>query len=347
MSTTPFSVTKFRYLFIGCWLLWIALQAKLLHWYAFPLKAALADSLISNVLLAAVCILLSNMFRFYLPTKDRYGYLLALCVFFTAIWFFLSRFILVLTISSAHDYESFFALSVPVRLAIAFLIIGSMVLLSVLWYTQQDYQENEKRKSDAERMAKEAELYNLRQQLQPHFLFNSLNSINALIGFKPTEARHMIQQLSDFLRGTLKKDNNQFTTLAEELRHLKLYLDIEMVRFGHRLQTSIECPENCEHLKMPAMLLQPIVENAIKYGLYDTTDNILITVAATFENGNLIITVQNPFDPATSSVTRGTGFGLSSVQRRLYLVFAQHGLLQTNADKNIFTTTITIPQPND
>ncbi|CAN5794838.1 hypothetical protein BH10BAC3_BH10BAC3_21140 [soil metagenome] len=179
MSTTPFSVTKFRYLFVACWLIWISLQTKLLHWYNFPLKAALADSLISNILLAAICILLSNMFRFYLPRRERYGYLLGLCVVLTGLWFLLSRFILMLVIDSGPDYQSFFAVSVPVRLAIAFLINGSMILLSVLWYTQQDQQENEKRKTEAEKMAKEAELYNLRQQLQPHFLFNSLNSINA------------------------------------------------------------------------------------------------------------------------------------------------------------------------
>ena len=334
-------------MFVSCWIIWICLHTKLLHWYHFPLNAAIADSLISNGLLAAFCLLLSNMFRFYLPRRDRYGYLLALCIAFTVIWFFLSRFMLMLFVRNAADYQSFFALSVPVRLAIAFLIIGSMILLSVVWYTQQDYQENEKRKTEAEKMAKEAELYNLRQQLQPHFLFNSLNSINALIGFKPAEARHMIQQLSDFLRGTLKKENNQWTTLEEELHHLQLYLDIEMVRFGHRLQTTIECDDDCANMKMPAMLLQPVVENAIKFGLYDTTEAITITINAAREANRLVIKVINPFDSATSSVNKGTGFGLSSVQRRLYLVFAQHGLLQTSTDKNLFTTALIIPQPND
>jgi two-component system LytT family sensor kinase len=254
---------------------------------------------------------------------------------------------LFLFVKHTPDYESFFAFSVPVRLAIAFLIIGSMILLGVLWYTQQDYQENEKRKTEAEKLARDAELFNLRQQLQPHFLFNSLNSINALIGFKPEEARHMIQQLSDFLRGTLKKDNNQWTTLEEELHHLQLYLDIEVVRFGHRLKTNIECDNDCGKMKMPAMLLQPVVENAIKFGLYDTTEAITIVIKATAETNRLIIKVINPYDAATSSISKGTGFGLSSVQRRLYLVFAQHGLLQTNADKNLFTTTLIIPQPND
>ena len=120
-------------------------------------------------------------------------------------------------------------------------------------------------------MAKESELFKLRQQLQPHFLFNSLNSINALIGNRPDEARKMVQQLSDFLRGTIKKEETQWVTLQEEMQYLQLYLDIEKVRFGNRLSTAIEIGEDVSEMTLPALILQPIVENAIKFGLYDTT----------------------------------------------------------------------------
>jgi LytS/YehU family sensor histidine kinase len=243
-----------------------------------------------------------------------------------------------------EDYDHFFALSVPVRIAITYLVIGSMTLLSVLWYTLNEQQENERRKTEAERLAKEAELYNLRQQLQPHFLFNSLNSINALIGFRPEQARIMIQQLSDFLRGTLKKENNQLVSLDEELNHLQLYLDIEMVRFGHRLKTEIICSDACRQMKLPAMLLQPVVENAIKFGLYNTTEEVIITVQAHCGNNTLTVDITNPFDPSVTPLKKGTGFGLKSVERRLVLLFAQQGLLKTAINENLFTTTITIPQ---
>ena len=245
------------------------------------------------------------------------------------------------------DYDNYFAQSLPIRLAIAFLVIGSMALLSVLWYTLQDQHENEKRRSEAEALTKEAELYKLRQQLQPHFLFNSLNSINALIGLKPQEARTMIQQLSDFLRGTLKKEENSWVSLEEELQHLQLYLEIEKVRFGYRLSTDIKNDVEGKGCQLPAMLLQPIVENAIKFGLYDTLDPITISITATISEENLIITVQNPFDPSTTAPRQGTGFGLSSVQRRLYLLFARNDLLQTIATGNEFVTTIKIPQVHD
>ena len=96
-------------------------------------------------------------------------------------------------------------------------------------------------------------------------------------------------------------------------------------------------------MKLPALLLQPIMENAIKFGLYDTVDEIEIVLKAEQEDNNLVISVTNPFDPETSA-PKGTGFGLQSVQRRLYLLFARNDLVNTETKENIFTTIIKIPQ---
>lgn len=303
------------------------------------------DSVTSNLLLIGASVLVSVTLQFYIPQKNKYGYILGLCSVLTLLWLFLSRTLLTLiSIEETSDYESFFSQSVPIRLAIAFLIIGCMALISVLWYTVQDQREIEQRKGEAEKLSKEAELYKLRQQLQPHFLFNSLNSINALIGSQPQQARKMIQQLSDFLRGTLRKEEHQWTSLEDELQHLQLYLEIEKVRFGHRLSTVISNETSGSALQLPAMLLQPVVENAIKFGLYDTTGDITISIEAKKEDGSLVLQVKNPFDPETASPKKGTGFGLSSVQRRLYLLFARNDLLKTESKDQLFITTIKIPQ---
>jgi two-component system LytT family sensor kinase len=234
-----------------------------------------------------------------------------------------------------------------IRACMGFLLLGITVLLSLLWYTLAEQHENERRKNNAEKLARDAELYNLRQQLQPHFLFNSLNSISALVGSEPEQARRMIQQLSDFLRGSIKKDEQSRVPLSEELDYLNLYLEIEKVRFGHRLSTVIESDKLSEDYFIPSLLLQPIVENAIKFGLYDTTDAVTIHITTTVEDKDLVIKVTNPFDPETSSPRRGTGFGLNSVQRRLYLLFARNDLLQTSASGQLFTTIIKIPQIHD
>jgi LytS/YehU family sensor histidine kinase len=314
--------------------------------YHWPRDIALADSLISNLLLAGICLLISNNMRYYLPKHEKYWYVLLLSLGLSALWLLTVRILLWFFYKNNGTYMAQLAQSSNVRYGIAFLMTGCMSMLSLLWYTQREQKEIDERKREAEKMTKEAELFKLRQQLQPHFLFNSLNSISALAGTHPEKARFMIQQLSDFLRGTMKKDDQQWDSLEEELKYLQLYLDIEKVRFGYRLQTSILPEEETFSMKLPSLLLQPVVENAIKFGLYDTIGEVKISITAKNNNGLLEITVQNPFDPETSLSLQGTGFGLASVQRRLYLLFARQDLLQTKKEKNQFITKITIPQEN-
>src|SRR5690606_18702860 len=171
-----------------------------------------------------------------------------------------------------------------------------------------------------------------------------LNSISALIGKKPEKARTMIYQLSDFLRGTLRKEENEFISLDEELQHLQLYLEIEKVRFGHRLAAETAQEEGCGQLKLPAMLLQPLVENAIKFGLYDTSGAVEIKIAATCRDNELIVDIRNPYNPESSNRRSGSGFGLSGIRRRLYLLFARNDLVETREDHATFITTVKIPQ---
>lgn len=216
--------------------------------------------------------------------------------------------------------------------------------INIFWNIQEELVFNKRRKDESEKMVRDAELYNLRQQLQPHFLFNSLNSIIALIGSKPTEARNMTFQLSDFLRGTMRKDEKQFTTVEEEINHLSLYLDIEKVRFGHRLSTEFEYEEDVLSGKIPVMILQPLVENAIKFGLYNVTDQVTIKTKILLENNLLSIEISNPFEQDQPEQKKGTGFGLTSIQRRLYLLFGRTDLLQTSVDGNTFISTLRIPQ---
>jgi LytS/YehU family sensor histidine kinase len=305
---------------------------------------ALTDTVLTNGLLLTTCLLVMTNLRFYNPKKGKFIHLLVMCVAVSGLWSAVIRFGLGAIFHGNESYSTFLERSMPVRFDIALLITSCAALISTLWYNQEEQKENEQRKLDAEKLAKEAELFKLRQQLQPHFLFNSLNSISALAGSQPQEARKMIQQLSDFLRGTLKKEDHQQISWKEELQYLNLYLEIEKVRFGHRLTTEINTSPETDTMQLPAMLLQPLVENAIKFGLYDTTEAITISIDAKREHNYLLVAVQNPFDEETSRPSQGTGFGLSSVQRRLYLLYGRNDLLTTSAVNNIFTTTIKIPQ---
>lgn len=242
------------------------------------------------------------------------------------------------------SYHDFLEKSMPLRSMFSLLMLLFVTAISWLWYNLLEQNESEKRRSDMEQLAKEAELAKLRQQLQPHFLFNSLNSISALAGSKPNDARKMIQQLSDFLRGTLKKDEQTTVLLSDEIEHLKLYLDIEKVRFGYRLNVELLISQDTLTAHIPPLLIQPIVENAIKFGLYGTTDEITITITTQLQHNMLCVIVKNPFDLSVQESGRGTGFGLSSVQRRLFLLYARNDLMQTENDNQVFTTTLKIPQ---
>ncbi|MES2276750.1 MAG: histidine kinase [Bacteroidota bacterium] len=343
MSNQTASSLKLDWAFAGCGVAWFGLQSYIIHSFGFDWYTASIDGLVSTMLLAAACWLINNNLRYYQPGKGSYINLFIWCVALAGFSMAGSRYCLPF-ISAQNTYVNFLSQSLVIRFFTNFLAIGWMAMISLIWFSQIDHKENEKRKGEAERLAREAELYNLRQQLQPHFLFNSLNSINALIGFKPDEARKMIHQLSDFLRGTLKKDDQQLVPLTEELTHLQLYLDIEKVRFGHRLNTEISCDNLCGSSMLPALLLQPIVENAIKFGLYDTTDDVTISLRGELEDGYLVIMVQNPYDAKTTRPRTGTGFGLRGVQRRLYLLFARNDLVETHANDDIFTTIIKVPQ---
>jgi two-component system LytT family sensor kinase len=347
MARSPLSIGKLLIVFVSWWLIWAFLQTILLMGFGLRLGIAVSDSLVANTLVALGCGFVSNNLQYYLPRKERYWYILFLSLGLSILITIACKGILVPLLSGPSGdpgYASFFSKSWAVRFDMIFLQVGCMTILSVLWYASEEEAQQMQRKSDAERLSKEAELFKLRQQLAPHFLFNSLNSISALTGSRPEQARKMIQQLSDFLRSNLKEEEQQSVLLAEELQYLELYLDIEKVRFGHRLNTVVRHDEGSMIMMLPPMLLQPIVENAIKFGLYDTIDAVTISIHARSEDNHLVISVQNPFDPDTSRPKQGTGFGLTSIQRRLYLIFARGDLLSTHIEGSLFTTIVKIPQ---
>lgn len=336
-------------LIIGGWLVMSASQFGMLVASDVEWQLALDDTIISQLLLCLSAFGVSLLIRFYHPERKSLGHLLQSLLEWTVMMAGLVSFLqyeILLWVITDHDYLTFIDRTVPIRVFINWLLILLSAAAIWMWHYYQEQQDIQERKQASDQLMKDAELSALRQQLHPHFLFNSLNSISALAGSQPEQARKMVQQLSDFLRGTLRKDDRQMVTLEEELNHLQLYLDIEKVRFGHRLKTVIEKEENCLQAKLPSLLLQPIVENAIKFGLYDTVDEISIRVRVWMKDTLLHVEVINPFDPSTAVPRTGTGFGLSSIQRRLFLLFSRSDLLTTFQKDNYFTTHIQIPQPS-
>lgn len=331
-------------MYIGVGLFLAGAHFLVLRTFALPLSIAATDALINQSFILAAGAGTYNIVKFYRPARGN--------LFYTRLWILILTIIVTLLFNGivrhlfSHNgpYLSFLAAATPVRYLFNLLNITLLSVFTYLWFYFRDEKSRQKQLIDAEALNREAELTSLRQQLQPHFLFNSLNSISALVGSRPEEARKMLHQLSEFLRVTLRKDHHDTFSLKDEIQHLQLYLDIEKVRFGHRLSTTIRAGEEVLAAKIPPLILQPLVENAIKFGLYDVQGDVNILIDCHMENNFAVITITNPFDPQTSTPKKGAGFGLTSVQRRLYLLHARNDLLSTEHKNNLFTTTVKIPQ---
>ncbi|MBB5436725.1 MULTISPECIES: sensor histidine kinase [Pedobacter] len=348
MTNRPLSVRKIQKIasaiFLGWVLIFICLFYSTLN---FSWTISITDSLVTNGMLALACIILSNLLGYYQPKNETIIFILALTFIMALFITFMSKFLLVLFFAEEKTYMNFLSFSLTVRFLILFVFIAWCALANILWYRLEEQSATQERLLAAQNLSKEAELNKLRHQLQPHFLFNSLNSVYALTMVNPKEAGTMITKLASFLRGTLKRDDEVWVSVAEEMEYIGLYLDIEKVRFSHRLNIDVKIADNTLNLRLPGTLLQPIVENAIKFGLYNTAAAITISLDVRLQHNHLVIRVQNPFDPELKA-TGGTGFGLTAIRRRLYLLFADERLLRTDVmDENIFVTTLKIPQQHD
>ncbi len=192
-------------------------------------------------------------------------------------------------------------------------------------------------------LVKEAELHALKSQINPHFLFNSLNSISSLTMSDPARAQEMVINLSQLMRYSLKHDQKEKVTFKQELENNKLYLQIEKVRFGSKLMPTFEIDNNCLKAEIPNMILQPLYENAIKYGVYEATEPVEIKTVCTCTEEFLQIIISNPYDANVIS-KKGEGIGLHNIRDRLQIIYGNPYLLKLADNKKEFTVTLTIPQ---
>lgn len=319
-------------------------QTWLLHrWYGFEFSLSAWDALISVNWIMLSCAVMELIISQYTPQTGKYQFVAGLALMLVGFNYWVALPALEYLGKGNDVYLAFLNQTIPVRGAVGFLVIGSAGVLLLFYNRSFELEGSLHQQATTESMAKEAELQKLQLQLQPHFLFNSLNSINALILVQPPKAREMVQQLSDFLRATLKRADEQWITLAQEADYLRLYLSIERVRFGHRLEVQMNLDEQIQLWLIPPLLLQPLVENAIKFGLYGTTDKVVINMHTQREGDSLLIEISNPFDEDMQP-SEGSGFGLSGLKRRLYLLYSRNDLLTTRIEENKFIVRLILPE---
>lgn len=284
------------------------------------------------------CLALSNALRYYSPENNQ--------------WFQLFIYIASATVLSLLiafvTYKQFFQINLRLgefsraQLPVFALALTCSALFTQLKRMRVDQQAWNNKRAEIEKIQRDTELSGLRQQLQPHFLFNALNSIYSLVKSQPDQAREMTLKLAQFYRGSLVQPDGQ-QLFKEEIKHLLLYLEIEQIRFGERLQLRIDIPSETDNLMVPALILQPLIENAIKHGLNESLGPFCIDIQASAKSGLLSIGITNPLEKHHQRPNPGAGIGLQLVNRRLQLLYGRSDLLQIKQEANLFSAQVKIP----
>jgi hypothetical protein len=231
---------------------------------------------------------------------------------------------------------------VPTLFGFAFFLYLLAMAASYLVAEFAISEEAERRGLELQVLAREAELRALRAQIDPHFLFNSLQSISALTTVDPAAARRMCLLLADFLRDTLALGQRERIGLDEELALARRFLEIEQVRYGNRLSTAIAAEPGTESEEVPPLVLQPLVENAVTHGIAHMLDGGVVRIQAHRQMTTLVVTVDNPCD-ADRPKGRGTGLGLRNVRERLESEYGPDATLRTEETDGRFVARIDIP----
>lgn len=337
----------FRLYFIVAWILITAIHVLvLIFFYHTEIRHALADAIIFDTILAAIALGLWYPVRFMQTGGSRkLGVVLnyiGLAVLTLALWLTAGYFIVELILGEDKEYIPFLDQSMPWRVVSGALIYLVVLLVYYLVLYYSNLQEKIRLEADLKTLVKESELNMLKSQINPHFIFNSLNSINSLILSDHLKAQDMIIKLSEFLRYALKYNQQEKIRLQEELYNTRLYLEIEKIRFGEKLQVENLIPKEYGKCLLPNMILQPLIENAIKHGVYESTETVTIILIGQVSGELLNITIINNFDPEQPG-RKGNGLGLKNVQNRLMLIYGRNDLFSWKIEEGVFKAELSVP----
>jgi two-component system, LytTR family, sensor kinase len=332
-------------LYLVVWLMVMVLYFSLLYWgLRIPLLTALADSLVFNLILAGMGLGFWYPAKFISFDKERFSRFLlthiAAGVIAVLLWLSVG-FIITGIVLNTELYNNFFYSTLAWRIltGILFYFLIISFYYTIIYYSE--YRDRLSKEAELRSLITEAELRSLKFQINPHFIFNSLNSISSLTVTDPVNARTMIIKLADFLRYTISNNSRQMNTLSEELNSIKLYLDIEKIRFPDKFNYLEDVENTCREIQLPNMLLQPLIENAVKHSVYDALGMILINIRCQRHNDFLQIDVTNTIEQDTAKP--GTGVGLKNIFERLLLIYGRNDLMKVERNEGEFRVRLFIP----
>jgi len=335
-------------IYVIVWSMVILLHTIILNAvYDLPFILAFADSVVFNIVFSVISFGLWYMVRFSnlqskSPAIIMINHLFGVTVTLT-IWILLSFNLLHSLFTDYPNYVDFLRNSLVFRGISGVFYYAIIVSLYYLIINFRELQDKMKHESELNALLKEAELNMLRSQIRPHFLFNSLNSISSLTITDPLRAQEMVIKLSDFMRFSLDFKEEKLIPLEKEIYHIQLYFDIEKIRFGSKLCVTYNLPPTCMKMMLPALILQPLAENSVKFGLYETTGKVNIVIEAECEEGFLVIKTANDYDPDGNS-KKGTGLGLRNIRSRLEKIYNRNDLITISKGSSYFEVVIKFPQ---
>jgi two-component system sensor histidine kinase AlgZ len=337
----------------GLYLLaWVPLAAILIYVMAVPGKLGWLDA---AVLIIPLCLIyqfvcLSAWYSCKAaPIQKSSGQRLWLthvlaAAILSLLWVLLAR-LLAFGLSELPAFQGLdrrFASQLSVLFGAGFLLYLLSVASHYVILAIEDSSKAEARLQETSILARDAELKALKAQVNPHFLFNSLNSISALTSVDPAKAREMCVLLAEFLRMTLGLGEKASVPLSEELSMLHRYLAIEKVRFGARLQMEEAFQENSKSIRVPPLLLQPLVENAITHGIANLPDGGSVRLSGQTNNGRASLAIENTFDPESTPI-RKSGLGLKNVRERLDARYGKEANMRVSAENGRFRVELSFP----
>lgn len=312
----------------------------------FPVDAALLDNLLFYPVLAGFGISYFYVVRYVSPEakpSPRDLLIHAAGLIFIVGMITIGHDQIVIKLIDAEGYSDYLRYSFGWRFATGVLILSVVVLIHYLAIRNRMIEQQGDKEDALKQMLKQTEMEMLKFQINPHFIFNSLNSISALTMTAPDKAQEMIIKLSDFFRKALGTEKDDMHTVEEELNQIELYLDIERIRFGDRLNVTSNVESPCSTNTLPALILQPLFENAIKHGVYENLEEVEINTSITCKEGRLHVTIANTYDPMQSGLP-GAGIGLKNVRARLELMYGIPDLVTIERTNKYYKVHLLIPQ---
>jgi two-component system sensor histidine kinase AlgZ len=268
----------------------------------------------------------------------------AAAVFSSVVWVLLGDVLVtaLARVPALAGIDDRYSSQIPLLFVTGSLIFLISVSVHYLLLAFERSREAEERSLKLQILAREAELKALRAQISPHFLFNSLNSISALTSIDPARARRMSQLLADFLRKSLELGAEEFITLEDEIALARDFLAIEQIRFGPRLEVGVEATEESARCLVPSLIMQPLIENAVKHGISQVLNGGRISIRCSIRGDRLKIIVENPRDTAAPE-PRTSGFGLENIRSRLSNLYDREAGIETRKSDESFRAEVSLP----